>query len=165
MVTRSASHFPCQCTCFSPMAASFSKTTVRSFRDVEAPRPRVMGGSRPGVLGPASKLAAEGSWGVAPVAVPGCLKMPAKSVSLYLLQLFAQAPDEPKLIDFLCGCTLHEIVCPEETFTQRTRYDLLWTSMFSIPAMVCVYSSYPLDARWVRLGLGTRGRCGDAREL
>src|SRR4051794_5595148 len=52
METRSASHFPCQCTCFSPMADSFSSTTVRSFLDVEAPRPRVTGGSsEPGVPG------------------------------------------------------------------------------------------------------------------
>lgn len=39
-----------------------------------------------------------------PLAAPGCLK-------------------RPKLIDFLCGCMLQEIVCPAETFTQRTRYD------------------------------------------
>lgn len=103
MDTMSASHLPCQCTCFSPMADSFSSTTVRSLREVEDPRPRVVGGSRPGVEGPASKVAEEGR-GVAPVAVPGCLKM-------------------PKLTDFLWGCMLQEIVCPAETLTQRTRYD------------------------------------------
>lgn len=26
-------------------------------------------------------------------------------------------------MDFLCGCTLHEIVCPSSTLTQRTMYD------------------------------------------
>lgn len=86
------------------MADSFSRTTVLSFLDVEAPRPRVTGGSRVGVPGPASKVAEGGRCGAAPVAFPGCLKM-------------------PKLIDFLCGCTLQDIVCPDETFTHRTRYD------------------------------------------
>jgi hypothetical protein len=86
------------------MAESFSNTTVLSFRDVDSPRPRVVGTSRAGVEGPASKVAEEGRAGVAPVAVPGCLKM-------------------PKLTDFLCGWMLHEMVCPAETLTQRTRYD------------------------------------------
>jgi hypothetical protein len=103
-VTKSASHLPCQCTCLRPMADSFSRTTVRSFLDVEAPRPRVTGGSRDGVPGPASKVAEGGSWVVEPVAFPGCLKM-------------------PKLMDFLCGWTLHDMVCPEETLTHLTRYD------------------------------------------
>lgn len=103
--TWSASHLPCHCTCFSPIADSFSSTIVRSFLDVDSPRPRVPGTSSAGVEGPAaSNVAEEGKCGVAPVAVPGCLKM-------------------PKLIDFLCGCTLHDIVCPAETLTQRTRYD------------------------------------------
>jgi hypothetical protein len=26
-------------------------------------------------------------------------------------------------MDFLCGCTLHEMVCPSSTFTHRTMYD------------------------------------------
>jgi hypothetical protein len=86
------------------MADSFSKTTVLSFLEVDNPRPRVVGTSRAGVEGPASKEADEGRAGVAPVAVPGCLKM-------------------PKLTDFLCGWMLQDIVCPAETLTQRTRYD------------------------------------------
>jgi hypothetical protein len=158
MDTKSASHFPCQCTCLSPMAASLSNTTVLSFRDVEAPRPRVVGGSRVGVPGPASTVAEEGSCGVAPVAAPGCLKM-------------------PKLIDFLWGWTLQDMVCPEETFTHRTRYDclqsarkrdmdavrtLLCTSMFSIPAMAgfCYYYYYLFDVVGVvNLVQAIRGAC------
>jgi hypothetical protein len=74
--TWSASHFPCHCTCFSPIADSFSNTTVLSFLDVDNPRPRVVGTSSPGVEGPASKVAEDGRCGVAPVAFPGCLNMP-----------------------------------------------------------------------------------------
>lgn len=77
---------------------------MRSLRDVEAPRPRVTGGSRVGVPGPASKVDDEGRCGAEPVAFPGCLNM-------------------PKLMDFLCGWTLHEIVWPDETLTHLTRYD------------------------------------------
>jgi hypothetical protein len=102
--TWSASHFPCHCTFFKPIADNFSNTTVLSFLDVDSPRTRRPGTSRPGVGGPVSKVAERGRCGVAPVADPGCLKM-------------------PKFSDFLWGCTLQDIVCPAETFTQRTRYD------------------------------------------
>ena len=102
--TFSASHFPAHWTCFRPMADSFSSTNVFSLREVEMPRPRVGGTSSAGVEGPVSKVAEEGRFGVAPLVWPGCLKM-------------------PKLIDFLWGCMLQEIVCPAETLTQRTRYD------------------------------------------
>jgi hypothetical protein len=90
------------------MADSFSNTTVRSFLEVDNPRPRVVGTSSAGVEGPDSKVAEEGRCGVAPVAVPGCLKM-------------------PKLSDFLWGWMLQDMVCPAETLTQRTRYD--WTCL------------------------------------
>ena len=106
METLSASHFPAQCTCFRPIADSFSTTNVLSFREVDWPRPRVVGTSKAGVEGPFSKVAEEGRFGVAPPLLPGCLNM-------------------PKLIDFLCGCMLHDMVCPAETLTQRTRYDCL----------------------------------------
>jgi hypothetical protein len=56
-----------------------------------------------GVGGTESKVAEEGRFEVV-VLVPGCLNM-------------------PKLIDFLCGCMLQEMVCAGETLTQRTRYD------------------------------------------
>jgi hypothetical protein len=102
--TLSASHFPAQCTCFSPIADSFSKTNVLSLREVEAPRPRVGGTSRAWGGGPASNVLEEGRFGVAPLVAPGCLKM-------------------PKFIDFLCGCMLQEMVWAGETSTQRTRYD------------------------------------------
>jgi len=98
------------------------------------------------VPGPDSTSAEVGSWGVAPVAVPGCLKM-------------------PKLSDFLWGWTLQEMVWPDETLTHLTRYDclqsarkrdvdavhtLLCTSMFSIPAMarLCYYNSLCYALRW-----------------
>jgi hypothetical protein len=87
-------------------------TTVRSFLEVDNPRPREPGTSSAGVVGPASKVAEEGRCGVAPVAVPGCLKM-------------------PKFSDFLCGCMLHDIVCPAETLTQRTRYDWCLNQLYS----------------------------------
>jgi hypothetical protein len=81
----------------------------------------------------------------------------------------------PKLIDFLCGWTLHDIVCPDETFTHLTRYDwlqsarqrdmdtvhtLLCTSRFSIPAMTGFYYSCFVFYVGVVVGFGisdTRG--------
>ena len=87
------------------MLCSFSTTHVLSFRDValDEPRGRVIGTSNAGVEG-ASKVADDGRLGVTPLFTPGCLKM-------------------PKFKDFLCGCMLHDIVCPADTLTQRTRYD------------------------------------------
>lgn len=79
METWSASHFPCHCTCFRPMAESFSWTMLRSFLVVDAPRMRVAGTSRVGVAGPLSKVVEAGRCGVIPVEVPGCLKMPKLS--------------------------------------------------------------------------------------
>ena len=51
-----------------------------------------------------STMVPVGRFVAAPVALPGCLKM-------------------PKFSDFLCGCMLQEMVWPAETLTQRTRYD------------------------------------------
>ena len=56
----------------------------------------------PGVCG-GSKVE-DGRFGVGALPEPGCLKM-------------------PKLIDFLSGRILQEIVCSALTLTQRTRYD------------------------------------------
>ena len=88
------------------MAASFSNTKVLSLREVDAPRARVWptGTSSAGVEGPLSTTVPVGRFVAAPVALPGCLKM-------------------PKFSDFLCGCMLQEMVWPAETLTQRTRYD------------------------------------------
>ena len=52
----------------------------------------------------------DGSLGVGAAPGPGCLKI-------------------PKLIDFLSGLILQDIVCSAFTFTQRTRYDFPSTSV------------------------------------
>ena len=52
----------------------------------------------------------DGNLGVGAAPGPGCLKM-------------------PKLIDFLSGLILQDIVCSAFAFTQRTRYDFPSTSV------------------------------------
>ncbi len=100
--TLSASHFPCHETNMSPMLLSFSIAA-----DDELPRlGKSLGaslGRMPGVGGASNVEVAE-VLGVMERLVPGCLK-------------------RPKLIDFLCGWTLQDIVCSPLTCTHLTRYD------------------------------------------
>lgn len=107
----SASHFPIHDFGLKPMLFNFSVAVDEAFLD---PGSAALSlslfsfssrsvDSRSGVGG-GSKVDAEPMDGVEfpPVCWPGCLKM-------------------PKLIDFLCGWMLHEIVWSDFTFTQRTR--------------------------------------------
>ena len=84
-----------------PKLFSFSTAVDCAFR-AGCGAPDRSSGFSPGVGG-ASKVE-EGSFGAGAFSEPGCLKM-------------------PKLIDFLSGLTLQEIVCSALTLTQRTRYD------------------------------------------
>jgi len=67
-------------------------------------------------------------WEVRPVApVPGCLTMAKFLFDLMsVLSILKFTKLWPTYMDFLCGCTLHEMVWPSSTLTHRTIYD--WES-------------------------------------
>src|SRR5215469_2711406 len=106
METLSPSHLPGHATHFRPMASSFCTTVLFSF---------LLAGVFGLGLATVSSLGVTGVEGMSGVETggrfvvgielfqPGCLKM-------------------PKLSDFFSGWMLHAIVCPPETWSQRTRY-------------------------------------------
>ena len=83
------------------MAVSFSRAAEEEVVG-GTPSPLASKGFREGVEG--ASIVDTGDFGVGALPGPGCLKM-------------------PKLMDFLFGCTLHEMECSALTLTHRTRYD------------------------------------------
>lgn len=101
VATRLASQMPYHEIGLRPMLFSFSVAVDEALRDECGSAGRSLG-LMPGVGG-GSKVE-DGSFGIGPASGPGCLKM-------------------PKLMDFLSGRMLHDIVCSALACTQRTRYD------------------------------------------
>lgn len=99
MDTLLASHVPYHQIGFSPMLFSFSVAVDDALLDEWDPW--IASSGRKAGVGGGSKVD-DGSLGVGAAPGPGCLKM-------------------PKLIDFLSGLILQDIVCSAFTFTQRTR--------------------------------------------